>query len=310
MDMMDTSLLPPTAVSAGRRNDELKNADLTPRIVVVHANDPYRTTLVEYLQTQGFIIDQFEDTQLAFDCIIGDSPVDTILIDADFPQMQGIGLFLRLMNLGVRTPIALFATEHDQTQEDKALENGAAEYFSKSRRFSIIAKRLRLLVDGARAKSTLAGTAADVISIGALDVRLRCHRASWKGQEVPLTVTEFKIVRLLSCRTGEEISYRDIYDMVHGTGFFAGEGPQGYRINVRSLIRKIRDRFRSIDEAFVEIENCPGIGYRWRLAPRDGCVDSVAEYMSVQAGQSRSSGEPPIWRDSMSSIAPQPKAEG
>jgi len=286
MEMMDTSLFPPTTIS-NRRNEtpDLRPADQAPRIVVVHPDDTYRAALVAYLRTQSFIVEEFEDSKAAFECIIGDTPVDTILIDVDPPQTVGVDLFLRLRNLGVRTPIALFATESDQAQEDRALEQGAAEYFSKSRRFSIVAKRLGLLVDGARAKTTLAGSAADVISIGLLDVRLRCHRASWMGHEVPLTVTEFKIVRLLACRMGEQISYREIYDMVHGSGFFAGEGPQGYRINVRSLIRKIRDRFRTIDGNFVEIENCPGFGYRWRGPVRDGQIETATEFMHWHPGR-------------------------
>jgi len=280
MEMMDTSLFPPTTIT-NRKNDspDLRLTDSTPKIVIVHPADTYRTALVAYLRSQGFMIEEFEDSKSAFECIIGDTPVDTILIDVDPPQTLGIDLFLRLRHLGVRTPIALFSTETDQSQEDRALEQGAAEYFSKSRRFSIVARRLGLLVDGARAKTTLAGSAADVISIGALDVKLRCHRASWRSQEVPLTVTEFKIVRLLACRIGEQISYREIYDMVHGSGFFAGEGPQGYRINVRSLIRKIRDRFRTIDPNFVEIENCAGFGYRWRGPERDDRVANAREYM-------------------------------
>jgi two-component system response regulator ChvI len=289
MEMMDTSLFPPTTVS-NRKNEspDLRSTDAAPRIVIVHPADTYRAALVAYLRAQGYTIEEFEDSKSAFECIIGDTPVDTILIDVDPPQTVGIDLFLRLRNLGVRTPIALFATEADQSQEDRALEQGAAEYFSKSRRFSIVARRLGLLVDGARAKTTLAGSAADVISIGALDVKLRCHRASWRGHEVPLTVTEFKIVRLLACRMGEQISYREIYDMVHGSGFFAGEGPQGYRINVRSLIRKIRDRFRTIDPNFIEIENCAGFGYRWRGPERDMRVANATEYMHWHPGKPQS----------------------
>jgi two-component system response regulator ChvI len=69
---------------------------------------------------------------------------------------------------------------------------------------------------------------------------------------------------LLADRAGENIAYREIYDVVHGKGFMAGEGPNGYRINVRSLIRKVRNRFRGIDKNFSEIENFAGYGYRWR----------------------------------------------
>jgi two-component system response regulator ChvI len=50
---------------------------------------------------------------------------------------------------------------------------------------------------------------------------------------------------------------------VHGEGFVAGEGAEGYRANVRTMIKRIRQKFRNVDETFDEIRNYPGFGYRW-----------------------------------------------
>ena len=44
----------------------------------------------------------------------------------------------------------------------------------------------------------------------------------------------------------------------------AGYGPEGYRANVRSFIKRIRKKFRELDAEFDQIENYPGFGYRWR----------------------------------------------
>ena len=55
----------------------------------------------------------------------------------------------------------------------------------------------------------------------------------------------------------------------HGKGFVAGHGPEGYRSNVRTFIKRIRQKFRDIDDDFDAIENYPGYGYRWQ-ADADG----------------------------------------
>ena len=68
----------------------------------------------------------------------------------------------------------------------------------------------------------------------------------------------------MATRPGEDISYRDIYDLVHGKGFVAGYGPAGYRANVRAFIKRIRQKFRAVDGTFDLIDNYPGFGYRWR----------------------------------------------
>ncbi len=65
-------------------------------------------------------------------------------------------------------------------------------------------------------------------------------------------------------RNGRDVGYRELYDLVRGGGFAAGAGPEGYRANVRTFIRRIRAKFRDIDDGFKEIENFPGFGYRWR----------------------------------------------
>ncbi|HLW28926.1 MAG TPA: helix-turn-helix domain-containing protein, partial [Kiloniellales bacterium] len=65
-------------------------------------------------------------------------------------------------------------------------------------------------------------------------------------------------------RAGQDVTYRELYDLVHGRGFVAGSGPDGYRANVRTFMKRIRQKFRELDEDFDEIENYPGFGYRWR----------------------------------------------
>jgi two-component system response regulator ChvI len=63
--------------------------------------------------------------------------------------------------------------------------------------------------------------------------------------------------------SARDVSYREIYDIVHGEGFMAGEGEIGFRANVRAFIKRIRQKFRDVDSTFANIKNYPGFGYRW-----------------------------------------------
>ncbi|MFV3073824.1 helix-turn-helix domain-containing protein [Niveispirillum fermenti] len=98
---------------------------------------------------------------------------------------------------------------------------------------------------------------------GDLDLRLDTGRVQWRGRPVPLTMTECKMVRLMAQRPGTGVTYRDLYDLVHGPGFMAGKGASGYRANVRAFIKRIRKKFRDIDDGFDAIINDPGTGYSW-----------------------------------------------
>lgn len=105
-----------------------------------------------------------------------------------------------------------------------------------------------------------------VLRYGALSLDFRTDRAFWKDRPVDLTVTQFNIVHLFAQHIGENLTYRQIYDVVHKPGFHAGDGEDGYQTNVRSLIKRIRQQFRATDSGFAEIENHRGVGYRWRCA--------------------------------------------
>ena len=86
------------------------------------------------------------------------------------------------------------------------------------------------------------------------------------GSSIDLTLTEFKILTLLAEKAGQDVGYREIYDLVHGKDFIAGHGSEGYRANVRTFIKRIRKKFRDVDPGFDHIQNYAGFGYRWTAA--------------------------------------------
>lgn len=236
-----------------------------PRVAFVDRDEVYRTALAACLRAEGFHVDEYKNSRSVLDALDDGEELDAILIDAGSSADDRGHLFGQLQRLNGGIPVAVISRAVDGQIEEAALRHGAADFLLKSRGPTIVARRLRLLVSGIRgAREPWVQNDEEVTHIGLLTLRLESHRALWSGSQVPLTVTEFRIVRLLACGQGKVFTYREIYDVVHGAGFVAGDGLDGYRINVRALIKKIRKRFRAIDPAFDEIENAPGRGYRWR----------------------------------------------
>jgi hypothetical protein len=123
---------------------------------------------------------------------------------------------------------------------------------------------LSLPVRSGESKANDASDHSSQTEFGDLRFDFKICRAYWKNRAVDLTITQFNIVHLFARRIGENLAYREIYDIVHGEGFFAGEGTKGYQTNVRSLIKRIRQKFCEIDDTFDAIENHRGFGYRWQ----------------------------------------------
>jgi hypothetical protein len=84
---------------------------------------------------------------------------------------------------------------------------------------------------------------------------LQNSRGFWNGADLDLTVGAYRIIKLLASRPGHQhFTYRAIYDRLRHEGFVSGRGPNGYRVNVRSAFKRIRNKFRALDPKFQEIE--------------------------------------------------------
>jgi two-component system response regulator ChvI len=152
----------------------------------------------------------------------------------------------------------------DDIYEEAALRFGAVDFIEKSRSLAIILQRLRLITEGAKQNTPVPTPGAgSSVRRGKLELRTDIARAFYDGKPVDLTMTEFNIVCALAAAIDSDVSYRQIYDLARGADFIAGQGDEGYRVNVRSFIKRIRQKFRAVDPEFDGIANYPGFGYRW-----------------------------------------------
>ncbi|HZX85909.1 MAG TPA: winged helix-turn-helix domain-containing protein, partial [Reyranella sp.] len=119
--------------------------------------------------------------------------------------------------------------------------------------------RMRLLV---RSDIAPPGPEPEPVICGPLLLPQR-RPAQWRGHAIGLTVVEQKIVALLVANAGQPVSYRAIYDQVHYAGFVAGDGERGFKLNVRTMIKRMRRKFQAIDPGFQAIRSIAGLGYAW-----------------------------------------------
>src|SRR5882757_3660863 len=242
----------------------MKGGPNAARIVLVDDDDLFREMLRFKLIDEGHEVAHFSSGSAALEHFAAGDSADVVLLDWRMPGMSGLEVLRSLRRSGNMTPVIFFTVLSEDIYEEAALEGGAVDFIDKSRRLSILVKRLRLIAEGARSVSESEGRqSGDVLHLGRLELRFDINRASWSGTPIDLTLTEFKIIALLALRTGEDVSYREIYDLVHGKNFVAGYGDEGYRANVRTFIKRIRKKLRDVDSEFEHIHNYAGFGYRW-----------------------------------------------
>jgi len=77
---------------------------------------------------------------------------------------------------------------------------------------------------------------------------------TWRGERINLPLTAQRILATLHQRSGEVVSYDELFDVVK-----SGRN----RDNVRKHVSTIREALREVDPDFEGIENVPMRGFRW-----------------------------------------------
>jgi two-component system, OmpR family, response regulator ChvI len=231
------------------------------RLFFVDDDDLYRDTVEAELIEEGFSVEGFADGEALFARLAAGGEADVIILDWGLTKTPGIDLLPQLRERGVDLPIVFLTGRNSPTHESLALGRGAIDFIDKGRGTSILATRLRIAASKVHASQTSAPE--PTLVVGKLVLKLNVNRACWEGKDVELTITEYKIVHLLATKTGTFVRYREIYDAMHYAGFLAGTGEGGYRTNVRSSIKRIRNKFKECSADFSEITNYNGFGYCW-----------------------------------------------
>ena len=250
------------------------------RVVLVESDQYYREVLTVELLRQGFVVHAFADGASLLGSLATAVDADLAVLDWDLPKMPGIQLLAQLRQHGVTLPVVFLTgkviagDDHDRcllaprealnANEYMAFDQGAVDFIAKSRDRQVLVRRLRSVVELAKPKPKTDLPVQERLACGKL--LLESCRAYWNQVDVDLTLGEYNIVHLLASKAGSFVTYRSVYDRLRHEGFIAGEGAEGYRANVRSAIKRIRNKFRALGPAFDEIENYTGFGYCWRKA--------------------------------------------
>ena len=231
-----------------------------PDVVLVDDDEHYREVLSADLVDRGFSVSCYADGPAFLEALSNGFDARIAVLDWALPEMSGFELLAALRERGIGLPV-VFLTGYSLVElELQALDRGAIDFVDKARGIEVLAHRLRVILEGQRHMP--APAMPEVERHGELALYPSTARVLWQQRDTGLTVTEYKIVRLLVSGTGIQ-SYRTIYDTMHYAGFVAGSGKRGYTTNVRSLVKRIRRKFVAVDPGFSEIENVHKIGYRW-----------------------------------------------
>jgi two-component system response regulator ChvI len=231
-------------------------------VALVDDDDLYRETLAAELGDHGFKVHAFADGESCLAALEQGLDSELVLLDWTLPRLQGFEVLALLLKKDRNRPVIILTGRTPVERELDALRGGAIDFVDKARGVDVLVPRMRLLVRSDIVEPGPEPEPEPVVS-GPLLLQPYKGRAEWRGRDIGLTVVEQRIVALLVATAGQPATYRAIYDQVHYAGFVAGDGERGFKLNVRTMIKRMRRKFEAIDCDFQAIRSIAGLGYSW-----------------------------------------------
>ncbi len=221
------------------------------RILFIEDDDHMRGVLSLSLQQEGYTVVEARSGEEGLRRL-EEGGADMVLVDLRLPDMDGFEV-TRAIRRSTNVPIAMVTASNDTHDVVAGLEAGADDYVVKPVVAKELSARIRALL---RRSSTSAPPEATVQRFGDVELHREAGVVRRGGKEVPLTLTQFRVLCELADTPGWVVSRAQLLERVWGYDFFGDDRLVDYHI---SGLRTKIERDPSNPELIVTVR---GLGYK------------------------------------------------
>jgi two-component system response regulator ChvI len=232
---------------------------LMPTIALVDDDRNILTSVSIALEAEGYRIMTYTDGASALDGF-RTSPPDLAILDIKMPRMDGMETLRRLRQKS-DLPVIFLTSKDEEIDELFGLKMGADDFIRKPFSQRLLVERVKAVLRRAAPKDPTAvpkETDAKALDRGLLRMDPERHTCTWKNEPVTLTVTEFLILQALATRPGVVKSRNALMDAAYDDQVYVDDR------TIDSHIKRLRKKFKVVDDDFEMIETLYGVGYRFK----------------------------------------------
>jgi two-component system KDP operon response regulator KdpE len=181
---------------------------------------------------------------------------DLVILDLGLPDIDGLEVCRRIRSFS-DVPVVVLSAYGDEHRKVEALDGGADDFITKPFGMAELEARLRVALRHAGGRG--ADAAETTMHIGALDIDLVHHMATWHDETLALTSREFDLLAYLARHAGKVCTHHMILKDVWGPGY--GAESNYVRVYAHRLRKKLGD-----DKGEI-VRTIPGIGYQLTVEP-------------------------------------------
>src|SRR6516225_2791677 len=235
-------------------------AGIMANIALVDDDKNILASVTMLLEQEGYHVRSYTDGASALTALTANPP-DLAILDIKMPRMDGLELLRRLRQNG-DIPVIFLTSKDEEIDELMGLNAGADDYIRKPFSQRLLLERVRAVLRRADARKSGAVPSAEskreVMVRGKLVLDPQRHECTWDGKPVRLTVTEFLILQCLAQRPGFVKSRDNLMDSAYDDQVYVDDR------TIDSHIKRLRKKFKAVDDDFDSIETLYGVGYRYK----------------------------------------------
>ena len=224
-----------------------------PGKVLVVDDDAHIREVVQFaLEKAGLEVIEAGDGQKALDAFAA-APPDLIVLDIAMPEMDGLAV-CREIRRHSDVPILFLSSRTDEVDRVVGLEIGGDDYVTKPFSPRELVARVQTILK--RARPGIGGAPeARELRHGSVKMDLLGHAAFWKETKVPLTATEFALLKKFLAAPERVLSRDQLMDAAYDAKINVSDR------TIDSHIRNIRGKYAKAGCKEI-IETIHGVGYK------------------------------------------------
>jgi len=228
-----------------------------PTIALVDDDRNILTSVSIALEAEGYRVVTYTDGATALEGL-KQNPPDLAIFDIKMPRMDGMELLRRLRQKS-DLPVIFLTSKDEEIDELFGLKMGADDFIRKPFSQRLLVERVKAILRRIGAKDAPPAKEGDtkVLDRGELRMDTERHACTWKGLPVTLTVTEFLILQALAQRPGVVKSRNALMDAAYDDQVYVDDR------TIDSHIKRLRKKFKAVDDDFDKIDTLYGVGYRF-----------------------------------------------
>lgn len=230
-------------------------------IALVDDDKNILTSVTMLLEQEGYNVRSYSDGASALTALSA-SPPDLAILDIKMPRMDGLELLRRLKQTA-DVPVIFLTSKDEEIDELMGLNAGADDYIRKPFSQRLLLERVKAVLRRGEINASSAASsdaAKEALVRGQLSLDPQRHECTWDSKPVRLTVTEFLILQCLAQRPGFVKSRDNLMDAAYDDQVYVDDR------TIDSHIKRLRKKFKVVDDDFDAIETLYGVGYRYREA--------------------------------------------